>query len=292
MTVTSKPVNALTIDVEDYFQVSAFSGTIERAQWDNLECRVDQNTNRLLDLLAKHSVNATFFTLGWVAKRYPSLVRRIVAEGHELASHGYGHQKVTEQTPVEFKADLLLAKGILEDISGNAIIGYRAPSFSIGAGNLWAHDILAATGHRYSSSVYPIKHDHYGMPDAPRFAFKTPSGLTELPATSIRLLNKNFPAAGGGFFRLLPYPVSKWSFQRVNELDGQSAIFYMHPWEVDVDQPRITDAPLKSKFRHYLNLHRVIPRLERLMTDFNWGRMDQIFAQQIQATSLPLRKED
>lgn len=271
-------LNAMSIDVEDYFQVAAFAPYIERGRWDSMPCRVERNVTLVLDLLDRHGTRATFFTLGWIAERYPSLVKRIVQSGHELASHGYGHLRATEQTPEAFRADLARAKALLEDIGGVAVSGYRAPSFSIGAGNLWAHEVIAETGHRYSSSVYPIAHDHYGMPQAPRFAWRTPSGVVEIPPSSLRLFGRNLPASGGGYFRLLPYPVSRWSVRRINGHDREPCIFYFHPWEVDPQQPRVTQAGMKSKFRHYLNLDRMAGRLDRLLSDFRWGRVDQVYA--------------
>lgn len=273
--------NAMSIDVEDYFQVAAFDQHIQRSQWDSLECRVERNIDRILALLDRHGAKATFFTLGWVAERYPALVRAIVAGGHELASHGYGHERVTALSPEGFRADLLRARQVLEDVGGVAVQGYRAPSFSIGRSNLWAHEVLAETGHRYSSSVYPIAHDHYGMPEAPRFAWRTDAGIVEIPPSSLRLLGRNLPASGGGYFRLLPYPLSRWSLRHINRSDDQPAIFYFHPWEVDPEQPRIANAGLKSKFRHYLNLGRMEQRLDRLLGDFRWQRVDQVFAGQI-----------
>jgi len=269
--------NALTIDVEDYFQVSAFAPYIRRDEWDARECRVERNVDRILALLAEREVQATFFTLGWVAERYPQLVRRIVAGGHELASHGYGHQRASDLDQAGFRNDVVRAKGLLEDIAGAPVLGYRAPSFSIGHGNLWAFDVLAETGHRYSSSIYPIAHDHYGMPDAPRFAHRTASGLLEVPVTTLRLGGRNWPSSGGGYFRLLPYAMSRWMIRRVNAEDRASAIFYFHPWEIDPGQPRIAGIDAKTRFRHYVNIPRVESRLRALLADFRWGRMDRIF---------------
>ncbi len=269
--------NAMTVDVEDYFQVSAFENCILRADWDDLPHRVELNTNRILDLFETHEVKSTFFVLGWVAERYPALVKRIVAQGHELASHGYGHQRATMQSPAEFREDISKAKKILEEMSGVQVTGYRAPSYSISKHNLWAQDELFAAGYLYSSSVYPVKHDLYGIPDAPRFAYRCESGLLEIPVTTVKLFNKNFPAGGGGFFRLYPYPLSRWNIQQVNKKDQESAIFYFHPWEIDPEQPRQSEASLKSRFRHYLNLHKTENRLKHLLKDFQWGRMDEIF---------------
>lgn len=269
--------NALTIDVEDYFQVSAFAPHIDRAHWDTTECRVERNMHRMLDMLARHDTKATFFTLGWLAERYPALVRRIVADGHELASHGYGHERVTDLSEAAFFNDIQSAKAILEDIGGVPVVGYRAPSFSIGASNLWALDTLERAGYRYSSSIYPVQHDHYGMPDAPRFAHQIRTGLMEIPPTTLRLLNRNLPSSGGGYFRLFPYALSRWMLRQVNQRDAQPAIFYCHPWEIDAEQPRVKGISAKTRFRHYVNIGRTERRLERLIQDFRWGRMDQIF---------------
>lgn len=269
--------NALTIDVEDYFQVSAFAPYIARDQWDSHDCRVESNVERILQMLDAHGTKATFFTLGWIAERYPQIVRRIVDGGHELASHGYGHQRASDLSEADFFADIESAKKLLEDLSGHEIKGYRAPSFSIGEGNLWAFDCLERAGYRYSSSIYPVRHDHYGMPDAPRFAHQVRAALLEVPVTTARLLDRNWPASGGGYFRLLPYAVSRWLLQQVNHHDQQSAVFYFHPWEVDPAQPRISGINAKTRFRHYVNLHRTEGRLKRLLADFDWGRMDDIF---------------
>jgi polysaccharide deacetylase family protein (PEP-CTERM system associated) len=275
--------NALTIDVEDYFQVSAFAPYIARHDWDSRECRVERNVDRILQLLDAHHVQATFFTLGWIAKRYPQLVRRIAAQGHEVASHGYGHQRASELNEAEFSDDIGRAKGILEDLSGCEVQGYRAPSFSIGKGNLWAFDCLARAGYRYSSSIYPIRHDHYGMPDAPRFSHTAVDGLMEIPITTLRMFNRNLPSSGGGYFRLLPYALSRWMLRKVNKDDRESAVFYFHPWEIDVEQPRIAGIDAKTRFRHYVNIHRMESRLDSLLGDFDWGRMDHLFLPRPQA---------
>ena len=269
--------NALTIDVEDYFQVSAFAPHIERSDWDSRECRVERNVDRILALLEEGDTKATFFTLGWIAERYPVLVRRIVEGGHELASHGYGHERVSDLSEVAFFDDIHSAKALLEDIGGVRVQGYRAPSFSIGAGNLWALDTLQRAGYRYSSSIYPIKHDHYGMPDAPRFSHQIRDGLIEVPPTTLRMLNRNLPSSGGGYFRLFPYALSRWMLRQVNCQDHAPAVFYFHPWEIDGGQPRIQGIGLKTRFRHYVNINRMEPRLGRLLRDFRWGRMDHIF---------------
>jgi polysaccharide deacetylase family protein (PEP-CTERM system associated) len=271
--------NAMTIDVEDYFQVSAFAPHIPRNQWDALPCRVERNIDRILAMLEERNAHATFFTLGWIAERYPDMVRRIVAGGHELASHGYGHLRVTDQTPDEFREDIIHSKNLLEDIGGLAVIGYRAPSFSIGTRNLWALDLLQEAGYQYSSSIYPIRHDHYGMPDAPRFKFRPrgKDGLIELPATTVSMLGRNLPASGGGYFRLLPYSVSRWLMKQVNQTDRQPCIFYFHPWEIDPEQPKQDGISAKTRFRHYVNLNRTEPRIRSLLRDFRWDRMDRIF---------------
>lgn len=271
-------VNALTIDVEDYFQVWALSPHIARARWDDMPCRVERNVERLLALLDERGARATFFTLGWIAERYPGVVRSIVAAGHELASHGYGHVRANEQSPREFRADIERAKRVLEDIGGTAVAGYRAPSFSIGQDNLWAFDAIAAAGYRYSSSVYPVRHDHYGMPDAPRFPYRLPNGLIEVPVTTTQVLGRNLPAGGGGYFRLMPYRISRWLIRQVNERDSRPAIFYMHPWEIDPEQPRIPGVSVKTRFRHYVNLHRTESRLARLLSDFRWDTVRRAFA--------------
>lgn len=270
--------NAISIDVEDYFQVSAFEHSIDRGDWDSIEHRIVNNTHTVLDLLENHNVKATFFTLGWVAERYPEIVKKIIDNGHELASHGYGHQRVSDLTSAEFKQDLIKAKNILEDISGVEIKGYRAPSYSIGKDNIWALDVLAQTGHQYSSSIYPIKHDHYGYPEAPRFVFKDKkTGLIEIPITTMKFMNRLFPAGGGGFFRFYPYFLSRWVIGQVNKKDKMPSIFYFHPWEIDPNQPKQNNISAKSQFRHYLNLDKTEKRLNHLLTDFSWGRMDDVF---------------
>ncbi|MBZ8138316.1 polysaccharide deacetylase family protein [Rubrivivax gelatinosus] len=269
--------NALTIDVEDYFQVSAFAPYIRRSDWDARECRVERNVDRILALLDAADTRATFFTLGWIAERYPQLVRRIVAGGHELASHGYGHERASDLAPAAFHDDVARAKAILEDIGGVEVRGYRAPSFSIGERNLWAFDTLAEAGYAYSSSIYPIRHDHYGMPDSPRFAYRVAGGLLEVPVTTVRLAGRNLPSSGGGYFRLLPYAASRWLIGRVNREDRQAAVFYFHPWEIDADQPRVPGIDAKTRFRHYVNIPRMEGRLASLLADFRWGRMDEIF---------------
>jgi polysaccharide deacetylase family protein (PEP-CTERM system associated) len=269
-------VNAMSIDVEDYFQVSAFAPHISRADWQRHECRVEANVDRILALLDGACTRATFFTLGWIAERHPQVVRRIVAQGHELASHGYAHLRASDQERADFIDDISSSKKLLEDIGGQAVRGYRAPSFSIDERNLWAFDCLAEAGYHYSSSIYPIRHDHYGMPNAPRFAHRI-GDILEIPATTVRAWQRNWPASGGGYFRLLPYPLSRWLIARVNEADRQPAVFYFHPWEVDPQQPRIPGIGVKTRLRHYVNLSHMESRLKSLLRDFRWGRMDEVF---------------
>ncbi len=273
------PVNAMSVDVEDYFQVSAFEGKVARDGWEQAELRVEANVDRILDLFARHDVSATFFTLGWVAERCPAMVRRIAEQGHEIASHGYDHTRVTQQDARTFRQDVLRTKGILEDLSGTPVLGYRAASYSIGAGNLWALDVLEETGHRYSSSIYPIQHDLYGMPEAPRFAFRTRAegGLLELPVSTVDWLGRRLPCGGGGYFRLFPYAFSRMLIQRLNRQHGQPSIFYFHPWEIDAQQPVMKGIGAKARFRHYLNLGRMAPRLERLAEDFVWAPMRDVY---------------
>ena len=269
--------NALTVDVEDYFQVSAFAPYIARSSWDSRERRVERNVGRILDLLDANRARATFFTLGWIAERHPQLVRRIVERGHELASHGWGHERASDLDRDAFARDVSRAKRLLEDVGGVEVRGYRAPSFSIGTGNLWAFESLARAGYRYSSSVHPIAHDHYGMPDSPRFAFRAHEALLEIPITTLRVGRRNLPGSGGGWFRLLPYAVTRAMLRRVNRVDGEPVGFYFHPWEIDPGQPRIAGLDLRTRFRHYLNLGRTEARIERLLSDFRWGRIDEVF---------------
>ncbi|BDT68815.1 hypothetical protein os1_30020 [Comamonadaceae bacterium OS-1] len=270
--------NAFTIDVEDYFQVSAFSPYIERSDWDLHECRIEKNIEKIIGILDNSGTKATFFTLGWIAERFPQMVRRITQEGHELASRGYGHERASDLSEKDFLLDIQSSKKILEDISGVGIKGYRAPSFSVTENNLWVFDCLLSSGYKYSSSIYPIKHDHYGMPDSPRFSYSVREGLIEIPITTFRLFGRNFPSSGGGYFRLLPYSLSKLMIGRVLSADKQSAIFYFHPWEIDVDQPRIKDINIKTKFRHYVNIKGMEKKLVRLLSDFKWDRVDKVFS--------------
>jgi len=272
-------INAMTVDVEDYFQVSAFESYIAKEQWNTLPHRVERNTHKVLDLFKEKNIKATFFTLGWVAERYPDLIKRIVMDGHELACHGYEHIRVTEQTPEQFSNDVSKSKKLLEDLSGKEVKGYRAASYSIGANNLWALNVLQEVGFKYSSSIYPVKHDLYGIPDAPRFIYEPIENhnFKEIPITTVRFGDKNLPCGGGGFFRFYPYALSKWAFNRVNNQENESAIFYFHPWEIDPEQPRQHGLSLKTRTRHYLNLNRMENRIKRLLTDFKWDTMENVF---------------
>jgi len=279
--VSAPVTNAMTCDVEDYFQVQAFFAHIDRADWPSRAPRVEQNTDRVLKLFADAGVKATFFTLGWVAERHPAVVRRIVGQGHELASHGMAHYRADAQTPDEFRADVSRTKALLEDVGGVPVLGYRAASFSIGARNLWAFDVLAECGYAYSSSVYPVRHDIYGMPEAPRAPFrpKGPSGLLEVPISTVSLFGRNLPCGGGGYFRLLPYGYSRWAIDRVNRREHRPTVFYFHPWEVDPGQPVTAGIGLKTRVRHYTNLGRMADRLARVLGEFRWDRMDRVFLQ-------------
>jgi polysaccharide deacetylase family protein (PEP-CTERM system associated) len=269
--------NALTVDIEDYFQVEAFASSIDRAHWDSLPHRVDGNVNRLLDAFAEAGVKATFFTLGWVAQRYPAIVRRLVAEGHELASHGYGHARITSLSPEAFREDVARARAILEDVGGVAVTGYRAPSFSIVKDSLWAHGVLKEEGYRYSSSVAPLSHDLYGMPDAPRRPYHPLDGsdFLEIPISTIEVMGKRL-TSGGGFFRLLPYSLFRSAWRQANGR-GEPIIFYFHPWEIDPGQPRQTKAPLKSRLRHYARLGAMEEKVKTALKDFPWDRMDRVY---------------
>ncbi len=269
----------MSVDVEDYFQVSAFAPHIRREDWEHLPCRVERNVDVILGLLDEAGARATFFTLGWIAERHPQVVRRIVDNGHELASHGYGHQRASELEPAAFREDITRAKRLLEDLGGVAVRGYRAPSFSINRDNWWAVAELEDAGYEYSSSIYPVRHDHYGMPDAPRFPHRPngDAGILELPPTTLPLLGRNLPAAGGGWFRLLPYEMSRWMLRRVHAQDQAPCMFYFHPWEVDPGQPRQAGLTARTRFRHYVNLQRMQGRLRRLLNDFEWDRVDRVF---------------
>ncbi|AFV86326.1 XrtA system polysaccharide deacetylase [Alteromonas mediterranea] len=270
-------LNAMTVDVEDYFQVSAFEEVINKDSWDSQQLRVGQNTHRLLDLFAEHNVKSTFFTLGWVAKRCPEVIKRIVSEGHELASHGLEHQRATTMTRTQFEKDVYDSKAILEDVSGSAIKGYRAPSFSVNDSNTWVYEVLVEQGFIYSSSTYPIEHDLYGVPSWPRFKYQRVEGITELPIPTIRKKNTNVGIGGGGFFRLYPYWLSKKRILSFMESETAPYSFYFHPWEIDPEQPYIKNANWRSKFRHYINLSRMESKIEMLLKDFNWGSMYDVY---------------
>lgn len=269
-------VNGLSVDVEDWFQVGAFEGVIDRDNWESLSDRVERNCDAILQMFADADVKATFFTLGWVAQRHPGLLRRIVEEGHEVASHGWDHARVFTMDKTGFAADIERARKVLEDASGTRVTGYRAPSFSIDARTPWAYSVLAEQGYAYSSSVAPITHDHYGWRDAPRFAFRPLpwADLIEIPVTTAHFAGKRLAAGGGGFFRVLPYAFSRWAIRQVNRQDRRPAVFYFHPWEIDPAQPRVPGAPLRSRLRHYTNLDVMAEKLEQLVREFAWGRMD------------------
>ena len=274
----SPQINGLSVDVEDWFQVGAFEKVIDRADWDGLADRVEGNCSAILEMFGKAGVKGTFFTLGWVAERHPRLMRRIADEGHELASHGWDHARVFTLGAKAFAEDVARARKVIEDAGGVAVTGYRAPSFSIDARTPWAFEVLAEQGYAYSSSVAPIAHDHYGWRQAPRFAFHPIAGsdLLEIPVTTVELGNRRLAAGGGGFFRVLPYQFSRWAIGKVNRVDQRPAVFYFHPWEIDADQPRVANAPLKSKLRHYTNLDAMAGKLTRLIREFQWGRMDML----------------
>jgi polysaccharide deacetylase family protein (PEP-CTERM system associated) len=271
-------LNAMSVDVEDWFQVGAFEHVIHRSDWDSMPLRVERNAEAVLDLFDRADVKATFFTLGWVAERFPALIRRVAERGHEVASHGWDHQRVFTMDAQGFRADLARARAAIEDAAGVRVTGYRAPSFSIDARTPWAHLVLAEEGYGYSSSVAPIRHDHYGWREAPRFAFRplAYADLIELPVTTVEVAGRRAAAGGGGFFRLLPYRFSSWAVARVNRRDRRPAVFYFHPWEIDPGQPRVADAPLRSRVRHYTNLSRMEPKLLRLLNSFRWGRTDKV----------------
>lgn len=270
--------NALSVDVEDWFHVGAFERVIKHEDWAGLECRVERNTDILLEMFDASGIKATFFTLGWVAERYPALMRRIADAGHELGNHGSNHDRVFTLTPQQFAEDIDRARKAIEDTSGAKVTGYRAPSFSIDKRTPWAHQVLAEQGYVYSSSVAPIQSDHYGWPEAPRFAFKPVAGsdLIEIPVTTAVFAGKRLAAGGGGYFRLLPYAFSQWAMRQVNDDDKRPAIIYFHPWEIDPGQPRVANAPIKSKLRHYTNLGAMQGKLQRLISDFEWDRLDAI----------------
>lgn len=279
-TAGGKITNGLSVDVEDYFQVQALASVYPRCSWDDCESRVERNTQTILDLFEEAGVKATFFTLGWIAERRPALVRRIADAGHEVACHGYSHVRVDSQAPDEFREDINKSRRILEDLSGTPVHGYRAATFSVGPHTPWAWRLLEEEGYAYSSSIYPVARDFYGVPDAPRRAYK-PEGvhrLLEIPISTVRVANRNWPCGGGGYFRLLPYALSKAAIRHLNDADGAAVVFYLHPWELDPDQPRSAGTPLKSRVRHYLNLSKTHGRLQRLARDFAWDRIDRAFS--------------
>jgi polysaccharide deacetylase family protein (PEP-CTERM system associated) len=270
--------NAMTVDVEDYFHVSAFDDVVPRERWPAMESRVVRNTERLLDLFAQFNVHGTFFVLGWVAERHPALVRAIVSRGHELASHGYAHRLVYGQAPEVFRDDVRRARALLEDAAGTRVRGYRAPSFSVTRRSLWALDVLLEEGYSYDASIFPIRHDRYGIPDAPRWphAISTPRGeIFEVPGSTVRVGGTNLPVAGGGYFRILPYTWTRWGIGRVNTVERQPVVFYLHPWEIDPEQPRLPASRL-GRFRHYRNLHKTEARLRSLMRDFTFAPLNAV----------------
>lgn len=268
---------ALTVDVEDYFHVSAFEKAIDKTDWNNLEMRVEANTYRLLALFEQKQAKCTFFTLGWVAERCPNLIKAIVDQGHELASHGFAHQRATEMTPEQFLADVSKSKQVLEDVSGQEIIGYRAPSFSFNDGNVWVYQILAELGFEYSSSTYPVEHDLYGVPNWPRFKYQRDEGIIEIPVPTVRKNDHNTGIGGGGYFRLYPYWLSKRRIDNFLNTEQQPYSFYFHPWEIDPHQPRVADASIKSRLRHYLNLSRMEGKVVRLLEDYQWDTMKSVY---------------
>jgi polysaccharide deacetylase family protein (PEP-CTERM system associated) len=277
---SDKIINGLSVDVEEWFQVGAFEKVIDRSDWDGHAPRVEANCDRILALFGDAGVKATFFTLGWVAKRHPAMMRRIADQGHEIASHGWDHARVFTLGAKAFAADLLRAKDAIEQASGKAVTGYRAPSFSIDQRTPWAFEVLAEQGYAYSSSVAPIRHDHYGWREAPRFAFHPIAGspLVEVPVTTAEFAGRRLAAGGGGFFRVLPYAFTRWAISQVNNRDLRPAVFYFHPWEVDPAQPRVANAPMKSMLRHYTGLDAMADKLRVLLRDFAWGRMDELVA--------------
>ena len=287
--IKPRPINGLSVDVEDWFQVGAFEGVIDRDSWDGLSGRVERNCDAILEMFGEADVKATFFTLGWVAQRQPALLRRIADAGHELASHGWDHARVHTMDRASFAADLDKSRKAIEDAAGVEVTGYRAPSFSIDQRTPWAYMALAEQGFTYSSSVAPISHDHYGWREAPRFAFRPLpwSDLLEIPVTTAEFAGRRLAAGGGGFFRVLPYAFSRWAIRQVNNRDGRPAVFYFHPWEIDPQQPRVTAASMRSKLRHYTNLDVMAEKLKQLVMEFEWGRMDVLATREaLRATEL------
>jgi polysaccharide deacetylase family protein (PEP-CTERM system associated) len=280
--VTTEIINAMSVDVEDYFQVSAFENIVSRQEWDHRESRVEANTERLLSIFADADVRATFFVLGWVAERFPGLVRRIAAQGHEIASHSYAHRLVYELTPDEFRADLRRARTVIESAAGRPVWGYRAPSYSVVARSTWALEVLAEEGYVYDASIFPIRHDRYGIPDAPRHIHRIdigPRSILEVPGSTVRYAGMNLPIAGGGYFRILPYQWTRWGIRHLNRSEKRPAIFYIHPWEIDPAQPRLPGSRL-SRARHYRNLSETEERLKKLLRDFRFGPIEQVLSLQ------------
>ncbi len=288
--------HAMTVDVEDYYQVAAFFDVVKSEDWEKWPSRVEANTDRLLQLFNDVGIKITFFILGWVAERHPELVKRIHAQGHEIASHGYSHQLIYKQTPELFREETALSKRILEDLTGTPITGYRAASYSITRQSLWALDILAELGFTWDSSIFPTRHDNYGIPGSPEEPYRiiTSSGaeLVEFPLTTAKVLGQAVPAAGGGYFRQYPYALSRWLFEKASDGGSKPQIFYLHPWEIDPDQPRIPNARWFSRFRHYTNLHRCLPRLERMLADFPFGTMSESLGTVTLDKTLDLRDLD
>jgi polysaccharide deacetylase family protein (PEP-CTERM system associated) len=278
----ARVINGMSVDIEDWYQVGAFERVIPREHWNTLESRVEANCERVLALFAAADVQATFFILGCVAERCPATIRRIAEAGHEIASHGWDHRRVFTLDAAAFAADLARTRATLEDIAGQPVIGYRAPSFSIDARNPWAHRVLADQGYRYSSSVAPVVHDHYGWREAPRFGFRPVAGcdLIEVPVTTAEAAGRRIAAGGGGFFRVLPYAFSRWAVRQVNRDEHRPAVFYFHPWEIDPGQPRVAGAPWRSRLRHYTNLKGMEAKLARWLGEFRWGRMDELAARE------------
>jgi polysaccharide deacetylase family protein (PEP-CTERM system associated) len=272
-------LNALTVDVEDYFHVQAFADVILPEQWGQFPLRVENNTRRLLELFGRRQIRATFFVLGWVAEHCPLLVREIAAAGHEIGCHGYNHQMIGRADAESFRDDIERAKDILEDLSGLAVRCYRAPSYSVTNQTLWALDVLQQAGFTHDSSIFPVLHDQYGIPDAPRFLHYRDLGdgrrILEFPPSTLSIYGANLPISGGGYFRLLPYGVSAWALRRINENERQPAMFYLHPWEIDPAQPRIA-ASWPSRFRHYQNLHSTEEKLLRLLDEFSWAPLTEV----------------
>ena len=281
-------VNAMTIDVEDYFHVSVFDGLVPRHAWEGMESRVCANTERLLEMFDEANVQATFFILGWVAERYPRLVRAIAEQGHEIASHGYGHRLVYDLTPRAFRQDVRRAKDLLESTANRQVHGYRAPSYSVTPKSLWALDVLIEEGYTYDASIFPIHHDRYGIPISPRqpYVLQRTARLVEAPGSTVRCGPFNLPIGGGGYFRILPYAWTRWGINRLNEREQRPAIFYLHPWEIDPDQPRLR-APALGRFRHYFNLNRTEERLRALLRDFHFATMMTLLDEQLTTLDEP-----